>query len=127
MPAAIERTPKLANAIIEALAEQNLYKLTQSKEFPSRWTVLRWMEEDSDFATRCARAEKLRAAKKVSEIEDLARSCDEDNYQSRKVTISTLQWLASKEDARYGDLSKLELSGADGGPLVVKHIGSDGE
>jgi hypothetical protein len=118
----IPRTSELADKIVEALAEDNLYKVTHMDGFPSRWTVLRWMDEDSAFATRCARAEKLRAQKRAAQIEELANQCSEDNFQSMKVKISTAQWLASKEDARYGD--KIEHTGADGGPIqfVAKSI-----
>jgi len=98
-----DRTQALADKIVEGLAEENLYKLTQNKDFPSRWTILRWIDEDVDFATRCARAEKLRAAKRAAKIEELADQCTEANFQSMKVKISTAQWLASKEDAKYGD------------------------
>lgn len=122
MPALIPRTPELADKIVEALAEDNLYKVTNTLGFPSRWTVIRWMDEDKEFATRCARAEKLRAAKRAAKIEELADECDEENFQSTKVKIATAQWLASKEDAKYGDKTQMEHSGEVGLNFVSKSI-----
>lgn len=125
MPAAIDWTPELEEALIEALAETNLYRLcNEDARFPSRWTVLRYMERNPEFATRCARADKLRGQKWATKIELAAEACDEETAQSAKVKISAYQWLASKEDAKYGE--KMQHTGADGqGPavFVLERIG----
>lgn len=118
MPAAIERTQELADKIVEGLAEANLYRLCQEDGFPSRWTVLRWMDDDAEFATRCARADKMRAQKWATKIELEAENCTENNAQSAKVKISAYQWLASKEDAKYGDKPLIPVD--ELGRLIVK-------
>ena len=88
---------------------------------PARTTVLRWMYDNAEFATRCARADKLRAQMWASKVEETAEQCDEDNAQSSKVKISAYQWLASKEDAKYGDKVQQEVSGPNGGAIQSEH------
>lgn len=117
---AYDWTPELESKIIEALTEKNLTRLCMERDdLPSRWTVLRRMEESPEFATQCARADKMRGQLWATKVELEAEQCDEDNAQSAKVKISAYQWLASKENAKYGDKLQTELSGPDGGKIPV--------
>ena len=116
-------TPEIADAICEGLLEYNLYRLcNESDTLPARTTVLGWMERNPEFAAKCARADKLRAQKWATKIELAAENCDESNAQSSKVQISAYQWLASKEDAKYGDKIQAEVSGPNGGPMQVQEV-----
>jgi hypothetical protein len=117
-------TAEIKDAIVSGLLEKNLYRLCNEDDtLPARTTVLDEIALDAAFAARCARADKLRAQKWATKIELEAEGCTEDNAQSAKVKISAYQWLASKEDAKYGE--KTAITGADGdGPVqfVVKSI-----
>ncbi len=100
------------------LLDENLAQICQRKGFPARTTIMRWHEEHPDFASRCARADKLRGDTWAAKVAQTARECHEDNAQSSKVKISAYQWLASKENAKYAD--KHALTGADGGAVELK-------
>jgi hypothetical protein len=102
----------VADKIVGGLAELNLYRLCKSDEFPARSTVLRWMENNIEFATRCARADQARAQKWATLVEETAETCTEENATAARVKISAFQWLASKEDAKYGDRQEVKHSGA---------------
>jgi hypothetical protein len=111
-------TIELKKAIVAGLLEKNLYRLCNEDDtLPARTTVLDEIEKDSAFAARCARADKLRGQKWATKIELEAEGCTEDNAQSAKVKISAYQWLASKEDAKYGD--KTAITGDGGGPVQI--------
>ncbi len=108
----------IAETICTMLLEENLYQICQREGFPHRNTVTRWMDERPEFAARCARADKLRGDMWAALVADTAKDCTELNPQSSKVKISAYQWLASKENAKYGDRN--QITGADGGPIEVK-------
>jgi hypothetical protein len=117
---AYDWTAQLEDAIIEGLTERNLTRLCmERKDIPSRWTILRRMDDSPAFATRCARADKLRGQLWATKVELEAESCDPVTAQAAKVKISAYQWLASKEDAKYGDKLTTELSGPNGGAIPV--------
>ena len=53
---------EIAEQIICGLMDgKSLVKVCEEEGMPHRRTVLRWMEKDEDFATRCARARVLQA------------------------------------------------------------------
>lgn len=115
-------TGSLKDQIVEGLMEKNLYRLcNEDITIPARGTVLNEIEKDPEFATRCARADKLRGQKWATKIELEAEGCTEDNAQSARVKISAYQWLASKEDAKYGDKVQQEVSGPGGGAIQSEH------
>ena len=88
---------------------------------PSRVTIYNWMERDSDFCTKCARAREGLADYLVDEIEKLARSATKDNIEVVKLQISVAQWRAMKMAPRqYGDRRTTELTGKDGGPIQTE-------
>jgi hypothetical protein len=98
----------------------SLVKICKDEDMPSRASVYRWMDARPDFATRCARAREGMADFLVDEIQDLADETTEENVQSQKVKIATKQWRAMKIAPRiYGDSSRTELTGADGGPIRI--------
>ena len=103
------------------------------------------MERDSALSERYARAKEAQLQVLADQLVDLAdtdRICEKvtikpdgsrevvilDQVERTKVQIDTRKWLLAKlNPKKYGDNAKLALTGEDGGPLVVKHIGSDGE
>jgi len=88
---------------------------------PSRAAVYRFFDARPDFEARCARAREGMADFLVDEIDELAEATTEANVQSMKVKISTKQWRAMKMAPRiYGDRTRTEVTGADGGAIQVK-------
>jgi hypothetical protein len=96
-------------------------QICKGEEMPSRASVYRWFDARPDFEARCARAREGMADFLVDEIQTLADETTEENVNSMKVKISTKQWRAMKMAPRiYGDRSRTELTGADGGPIQIK-------
>jgi len=113
---------KIADAICERMLEgESLMKICSSDQMPSRASVYRWFDARPDFEARCARAREGLADYLLDRIEQMADATTEENVQSQKVKISTAQWRAMKMAPRiYGDRSRTELTGADGGPINIK-------
>ncbi len=108
----------IAETICTMLLTENMHQICQREGFPARSTVTRWLDEQPDFAQRCARADKYRGDTWAALVAETARACHEENAQSSKVKISAYQWLASKENAKYADRNA--ITGADGGAIEVK-------
>lgn len=116
-------TQEIADAILDRLASgESMSKICTGKGMPHRITVIRWMGSNPEFATRCARAREIQADvmdDRILEVADNVLKGKVDS-QSAKVAISAFQWRASKLAPKvYGDLQKLEHSGADGKPFSI--------
>lgn len=113
---------EVADEICERMINgESLVKICRDERLPSRAAIYRWFDARPDFEARCARAREGLAEARVDEIEDLADATTEANAHSMKVKISTKQWVAMKMAPRiYGDRSRTEVTGADGGPIQVK-------
>jgi hypothetical protein len=114
-------TPELIDSICDELTiGKSMRQICEEEGFPDRRTVLRWLAENQDFASRCARAREMQADLMDDKILEAAESCDEENYQSTKVKISAYQWRASKlAPKKYGERIQAEHTGPDGGPLQI--------
>jgi hypothetical protein len=108
--------------ICERMIEgENLVQICKDTAMPTRTTLYRWLDSNPDFATRCARAREGLADYLVDEIETMADETTEANVQSQKVKIATAQWRAMKMAPRiYGDRTRTEVTGADGGAVKVE-------
>jgi hypothetical protein len=115
-------TNEFADMICERMIEgENLVQICRDEAMPTRTTLYRWFESHPDFATRCARAREGLADYLVDEIETMADQTTEANVQSQKVKIATAQWRAMKMAPRiYGDRTRTEVTGADGGAVKVE-------
>ena len=100
---------EIADAICERMIEgEDLVSICKSEDMPSRATVYRWMAEQPNFETQCARAREGLADHDAHQIAEIAGQCTELNAQSSRVKLAALQWLASKRSPkRWGD--KLEV------------------
>lgn len=115
-------TAEIADVICERMIEgESLVKICADPEMPTRTTIYRWMDANPEFVTRCARAREGLADYLVDAIEDLASKTTTDNFQAMKVKIATAQWRAMKMAPRvYGDRTRTEVTGADGGAVKVE-------
>lgn len=95
-----------------------MVQICDDPRMPNRRTVLRWMEADPEFATRCARAREMQADLMDDKIISLIESVTPESAPADRVRLSALQWRASKlAPKKYGD--KLGLTDGEGGPLQV--------
>ena len=128
MPAAIDWTPELMTAIIADIQTGDTLRVTAKKHGISAASILNQVQAHEAFAKQYARAKQIQAEMFADEILTIADTADANTFNVARLQVDSRKWLLSKLLPKvYGDTSKLELSGADGGPLVVKHIASDGE
>lgn len=87
---------------------------------PDRTTIIRWMHERPEFATRCARAREDGAEVHHDDMDDIEqRVLDGDlEPQAANVVLANKRWRLEKLKPRvFG--SKLELHGPGGGAIPV--------
>lgn len=111
-------TPKLADALCERLSlGESLRAICASKDMPNRSTVMRWQDENADFAAKCARARVWQADHMDDLILETANACTPETAVADRVKISAYQWRASKlQPKKYGDKVTLDGDG-QGGPI----------
>jgi hypothetical protein len=137
MPAAIQWTQELENAVIESIeAGDSLRQVAEKNSICPASIVIHFQSTD-ELNKRYARALHIRADADFEALTDAINAEPErtkfgiDSAWAtwQRTRIDTMKWMVAKRNqAKYGD--KLAHTGADGeGPLqvVVKHIGSDGE
>jgi hypothetical protein len=117
-------TPELVERIIDGLmAGQSLVKICEAEDMPNRRTVMRWMEADDAFATKCARARQLQADLMDDKIADLIESVTPESAPADRVKLAALQWRAAKlAPKKYGDRQIQEQVGDGGGPVIFKTV-----
>lgn len=128
MPAAIEWTPELIDAIEnEIISGRSIASICGSKVFPHHETTFwRKFQKDQQFASVIARAMETRTEREMEALIDLADTADAENANAVKLRVWTRMWVAAKlKPKKYGD--RTQLVGADDGPVELKvtHIGAD--
>lgn len=123
-------TEEMANRICDSLLDgQSLVKICEPEGMPHRATVMRWMQEDDAFATKCARAREMQADLMDDKILDVADASTPETAASDRVKISAYQWRASKlQPKKYGDkLSQdLTLGVTDSLAAVLADVATNG-
>lgn len=134
-------TPELAEAICSLLTQgKSLRAICRDlEEAPSVETVMRWIDQDETFRKQYTRAKLDGLDVMADELLDIADDGLNDTYRDAqgnvrtdqdviarsKLRVDTRKWYLSKlAPKKYGEYAKLELTGADNGPLQVEHKGS---
>lgn len=127
-------SPEIAERICEELAKcGSLRAVCRMEGMPDRTTVTRWIVDDVDgFAAKYARAKDVGIDEFVEETIEIADEepavlanggTDTGDVQHAKLRIETRRWLAERMAPRkYGVLNKMELTGANGGPMQSQVI-----
>lgn len=133
-------TPELAADICGRIADgQSLRAICRAEDMPASSTVFVWLQQHADFTEQYARAREAQAdalADDILEISDDARNdwmdreikgggtervVDQEHIGRSRLRVDARKWLASKlKPKKYGEKLSTELTGADGGPVVVK-------
>lgn len=133
----------IADAICEEIASgRSLLQICMDPDLPNESTIYRWLEKHADFREKYARARDRQADRYAAEIIALADTPVEarkvtikadgseeivigDAVERTRLQIDARKWYASKVAAKkYGDKVQAELTGADGGDIVIRHIGA---
>lgn len=115
-------TPELADAICEEMINgRDLTEICSAEGMPHRVTVYRWMRDNPVFATQYAHAREALADFELANLKKLADDCTEENVNSTRVKLNHFQWRVMKIAPRvYGDRTRTEVTGADGGAVKVE-------
>ena len=124
------------------IAGQSIRAICSAEDMPSIPTVLKHLKESQAFAIQYARAKEIQMEAMAEEILEIADYSERDTiivkkgdsehevpdneWISRsKLRVDTRKWLMSKmAPKKYGDKLQTELTGADGGEVVIRHIGA---
>lgn len=117
-----EYTPEFGQEICDLLIDgKSMNQIGQMDEYPSRHTMLRWLRDNEDFATRCARARRIQGELAVDQHNEIIEEVKAGKLpvDVARVVLSGLEWRAKKlEPRKYGD--SLKHTGDKDDPVVVK-------
>lgn len=104
----------LVDTICRRIANgESLRSICSEETFPDRNTVIRWLWEKPDFATKYAHAREAQADFMDDKILETADSCTPETAAADRVKIAAYQWRASKLKPKvYGDKVGVESSGS---------------
>jgi hypothetical protein len=89
---------------------QSLRQICRDKKMPHRVTILRWLNEDEEYAADTARARSLQADALDDDIQDVINEIrrGDIDYNAGKAVIWGLQWRAAKlRPEKYGEQKKV--------------------
>lgn len=119
-------TPQLADEICRRLSEgQGLRTICLDKRMPDRGTVLRWEEQDSDFAAKCARARDYQADWIFDDIANMENGilAGEITPEQGRVVIGSKQWRAGRlAPKRYGDKTQIDANVTMSWASIVEEV-----
>ena len=100
-------SPELADAICSHIAGgRSLRSFCQADGAPNKTTVLRWLQNDEEFARKYALARELQADMLADEVIDVADQADDANLGRLKVDAR--KWTAARfAPKKYGDRTEL--------------------
>lgn len=107
---AYELTDDLVNRIIDGIIEgKSVRQICAADDMPHHITVQRWIANNEDFASKCARAREMQADNIFEEMQAVADEGNPDDVQRAKLRVSTMQWRAAKlAPKKYGDKLQTE-------------------
>lgn len=117
-------SPDLAAAICERLVTgESLRAICRDHDMPAISSVFLWMSVHKGFSEQYARARAEQADAKFDELEELAATATPETASVVKLQVDTRKWVLSRmAPKKYGDKVQQEVSGPNGGPVVVEAI-----
>jgi hypothetical protein len=128
-------TDELAEVICTRIADgESLRRICRDADMPDKETIRRWRGENEAFRARYARAREdaadSYADRMLAYCDDFETADSITRVQGLKEASQNLRWLAGVTKPKvYGDLQKLEHSGAGGAPLkiTIERPGGEGD
>lgn len=119
--AGIVYTPELADMICGLIADgMSLREICRREDVPGKRQVLRWLAKHKEFADLMAEARDMQVDGFVDELVQIADRTDLGPKERRVMIYARERAAAMMKPRKYGNFAKLEHTGADGGPIVVK-------
>lgn len=113
---------ELAASICERIAlGESLRAICRDEGMPDQSTVHRWLSQDDEFASKCARARELQGDTMFDRVGDTVDKTESGALapDQARVVISGLQWMAAKlKPKKYGDATLLKHADPDGNKIV---------
>ena len=99
----------------------SMIELSSMEGMPSRRSVLNWRRAHPEFAEALTDALKFRADMRLTFIDGLVEDIAAGNIDpiAGRVIFDCHKWLAGKENYKYSDTQKVELTGANGGAIQI--------
>lgn len=131
-------TNEIADEICERLSDgESLKSICSADNFPRCSTVFRWIAANETFRDMYARAREAQADVYADEIVHIAdtpqvgtkqklsihgvETITGDMVEHRRLRIDSRKWIAAKlKPRKYGERLNAELTGLDGGPIIIK-------
>lgn len=136
-----EYTPAVAEKVCNRLKDgESLVAICSDPDLPNRDTVLRWALNDvGGFRAIYREAREIQAEKWADEIVEIAdnsrndymttkygKQIDKEHVMRSNLRIESRKWLLSKLlPKKYGDITKMQLSGPDGGPIELRSLSDE--
>lgn len=138
-------SPELAAKICDEIAGgRSMRSICQDEGMPSKTSVLRWLANNEDFqklyiAAKAMQAEGFadelieladtpREGKKIVRKGKLVETTTGDMIEHRKLQVSTRQWMIERLlPKKYGTKIQQEITGRDGGPVVIAGAATDAD
>lgn len=127
-----EAERKRAYVLRRLAAGDSIAEICRNQEAPSQDTVYKWVLEGGRFAEMYAQARQIQAERLFDELLRISDQLDEvgpDGKRDRaaidraRLMIDTRKWILAKMlPKKYGDLSKLEISGNPLRPLKLQPV-----
>ena len=121
--ARVEYSPELADQILDQIIDGKTLKAIEEIDgMPSRTMILKWRREYPEFGQLYDDAVDARADADADEVDELAQMIvDGDlDFNAGRVAIDAKKWSsAHRAPRRYGTKVSAEISGKDGGPIVL--------
>ncbi len=110
---------------------------------PKKATVFRWLGANENFRDQYTRAREIQADALFDDVLSIADDGRNDwmeehgkddkgwilngeNIRRAQIRIDARKWMAGKlRPKKYGEFKAVELSGPDGGPVVIQATSAD--
>ena len=102
-----------ADSIVELLQTMPLKEICCREGMPHRVTVNRWMDENPEFASQCARARALQVDALVDDMADIEDRVltGEIKPDAARVVLDSQRWRAIKvAPQKYGDTKQVNVN-----------------
>jgi hypothetical protein len=110
---ATKLTDVVQTRLVEALSEGNTRRASCDYAGISEDSLARWLKRSADFADAIKKAESEAERKHVANI---VKAADGGNW------TASAWWLERRRSDDWGRRDRLEHTGAEGGPILIKPV-----